>query len=174
MNIVWLWYPTAFWPDGYNFLGTTRDATTTATFSTFVVLRLYDDRGVRQPILMGQVVGEYARRIETQTPWQIAHEATRVLRGMFGVERVPDAIGCDHSAWSSDAWACGSWSYVDVSARASPATVVEADTVNDGTSAVYYAGEGLSHCNTAHGAYLSGEREVRKMIERLFRRPAMP
>jgi monoamine oxidase len=179
MNLVWLWYPTAFWPEGYNFLGATRDATRDATFSTFLVPTVYDDTGARQPILMGQVAGEYATSIETQTPMQIAREATRVLRGMFGAEAVPDAIGCDRSAWSSDPLARGSWSYVDVSAWTSSAEAdedadadeaedTEADEADEQRSAVYYAGEALSQDNTAHGAYLSGEREARRMIERLF------
>jgi hypothetical protein len=101
---------------------------------------------------------------------------------MFGAEAVPDAIGCDRSAWSSDPLARGSWSYVDVSAWTSSAEgedteageadkaekADEADKADEQRSAVYYAGEALSQDNTAHGAYLSGEREARRMIERLF------
>jgi hypothetical protein len=99
---------------------------------------------------------------------------------MFGAEAVPEAIGCDCSAWSSDPLARGSWSYVDVSACTSSAEgedteadteadeAEKADEADEQRSAVYYAGEALSRDNTAHGAYLSGEREARRMIERLF------
>jgi hypothetical protein len=134
MNVVWLWYPRVFWSEGYNFLGVTCSAAEVASFSTFLIPCLYDDRGQRQPILMGQVFGEYARRIETQTPRQVAHEATHVLRRMLGADWVPDAIGCDHSRWTSDELARGAWSYVDVSSN-EPHGLSATESVNDdGTS----------------------------------------
>ena len=65
MNLVWLWYPTAFWPEECNFLGVARDAGATGAdavedntiikFSTFLVPPVFDNFGVRQPVLMCQV-----------------------------------------------------------------------------------------------------------------------
>lgn len=61
MNLVWLWYPSVFWPSECNFLGLARrnlQTLTTSTpvkFSTFLVPKIFDNQGNRQPILMCQV-----------------------------------------------------------------------------------------------------------------------
>ena len=71
MNLVWLWYPFVFWPEECNFLGVARDRdgsavsgsgvsgegedNTVVKFSTFLVPPVFDNFGVRQPVLMCQV-----------------------------------------------------------------------------------------------------------------------
>ena len=66
MNLVWLWYPHVFWPEECNFLGVARDRdganagdnvgdNTIVKFSTFLVPPVFDNFGVRQPVLMCQV-----------------------------------------------------------------------------------------------------------------------
>jgi monoamine oxidase len=147
MNLVWLWYPEVFWPEECNFLGIARDGEPTqqpndqpaeqeeVTFTTFLIPPIYDNCGVRQPVLMCQVhfssqftyslevvllmhvvvvlqiVGPYATTIENMDDADIAAAATATLRAMFGADRVPDAIGCAHSQWGSDPFSRGSWSY---------------------------------------------------------------
>lgn len=120
MNLVWLWYPYVFWPEECNFLGVARDRdgddraedNTIVKFSTFLVPPIFDNFGVRQPVLMCQIVGPYATTIESMSDADIAAEATATLRRMFGAQiEVPDALGCAHSQWGSDPMARGSWSY---------------------------------------------------------------
>lgn len=71
MNLVWLWYPEVFWPEECNFLGVAREAggagaggaedlhnhpsEQVVKFSTFLVPPVFDNLGVRQPVLMCQV-----------------------------------------------------------------------------------------------------------------------
>lgn len=55
MNIVWLWFPTQFWPSGYNFFGVARGCDRIPDFSTFLVPVVEDQNGVRQAVLMCQV-----------------------------------------------------------------------------------------------------------------------
>lgn len=60
MNLVWLWFPHVFWPEECNFLGVARDAGANdeagVKFSTFLVPPVFDNFGVRQPVLMCQVI----------------------------------------------------------------------------------------------------------------------
>ena len=56
MNVVWLWYPTIFWPEGCNFLGVAHDKDDPAEIGTFLIPPLKDNMGKRQPILMVQVM----------------------------------------------------------------------------------------------------------------------
>lgn len=64
MNLVWLWYPHAFWPEECNFLGIARDSTRATEgaeredevrFTTFLIPPIFDNHGVRQAVLMCQV-----------------------------------------------------------------------------------------------------------------------
>jgi hypothetical protein len=110
MNLVWLWYPSMFWPDnGTNFFGVARDEEEAATFTTFLAPPMFDQNGERQPILMCQTFGEFAHRIEAMSNEEIAAQATSVLRKMFGDDVVPDPIGCVHSSWNSDPYSKCSW-----------------------------------------------------------------
>lgn len=59
MNLVWLWFPHVFWPEECNFLGVARSdgakEDEVVKFSTFLVPPVFDNFGVRQPVLMCQV-----------------------------------------------------------------------------------------------------------------------
>jgi polyamine oxidase len=71
MNLVWLWYPEVFWPEECNFLGIARDdggsngdgvacgaqkdSGGEVKFTTFLIPPVFDNHGVRQPVLMCQV-----------------------------------------------------------------------------------------------------------------------
>mmetsp|Transcript_39648 Transcript_39648/g.78924 ORF Transcript_39648/g.78924 Transcript_39648/m.78924 type:complete len:726 (+) Transcript_39648:112-2289(+) len=152
MNLVWLWYPEVFWPEECNFLGVARSAAAggvdaeedVVKFSTFLIPPIYDNFGVRQPVLMCQIVGPYATTIESMSDADIATEATATLRAMFGDSvTVPDAIGCAHSEWGSDPFSRGSWSYFPYRAdnsSFSAGSVTSAETDGRG---VYYPGSAI-------------------------------
>ena len=77
MNLVWLWFPEVFWPEECNFLGVARDGQQqvhtagiqekqqeqqcgqtegdVVKFTTFLIPPMFDNYGVRQPVLMCQV-----------------------------------------------------------------------------------------------------------------------
>ena len=49
MNLVWIWFPYKFWPDGFNFFGVTREREMETKFSTFLVIPAVDNKGNKQP-----------------------------------------------------------------------------------------------------------------------------
>lgn len=135
MNLVWLWYPYVFWPEGYNFFGVTRSDSETAMFTTFLVPALHDQFGVKQPILMAQVFGEFAIRIESMSEESVATLATATLAKMFGNE-IPNAVGCVRSTWRSDKYSKCSWTVIPpqkalTSERESKLGLFQGDTTTD-------------------------------------------
>lgn len=112
MNIVWLWYPTMFWPENCNFLGVAHNGSALVEFGTFLAPPIKDQFGKRQPVLMCQVIGKFAEAIEFMTEDEVAEQATNVLRAMFGAGAVPDAVGCLRSNWKNDRFSRGSWTHI--------------------------------------------------------------
>eukprot|EP01034_Spumella_vulgaris_P030482 gene30482-37704_t len=86
MNIVWLWYPQCFWPEDCNFLGVAHKDSALVEFGTFLAPPMFDQHGVKQAVLMCQVVGKFAEEIEYLSSQEVAARGTRVLRNIFGVD----------------------------------------------------------------------------------------
>jgi polyamine oxidase len=84
MNLVWLLFPSFFWPENVNFFGVARDVTRPPTFTTFLAPPMCDQYGHRQPVLMCQVTGALAKEVEVLSDDAIAAKAVTVLRSMFG------------------------------------------------------------------------------------------
>lgn len=165
MNIVWLWYPHQFWPEeGVNYLGVLRREMDPdeSTFTTFMCAPMFDTTGRKQPVLMCQLVGGYADKVESLTEEAIAADATAVLRRLFGASVVPDAIGCLRSSWASDEFARGSWAYHPVLREGHQ----EWEEAIEATERVLYAGEATSaeHPGTVHGAHMEGIRAAERII----------
>lgn len=166
MNLVWLWYPTQFWPSGYNFFGMARNDDDPVTLSTFLVPPMFDQFGNKQPILMCQTFGEFAKKIETMSNEDVAKLATERLRKIFGHDKVPDAVGCIHSSWSREEFSrC---SYSCISPVACHDQIRDFGVFDSGVEGIHFAGEATHqmHQGTAHGAYISGIREATKILDR--------
>jgi polyamine oxidase len=169
MNIVWLWYPHQFWPNDVNFIGISRGEAHTIAgceFSTFLVPHVHNQAGVRQAVLMAQTFGQFADEIERMSDCDIAKKATTALTPLFG--NIPDPIGCAHSAWNSDTFSRGSWSYFD---RRTKGESVVPDGPPIHCDRIVFAGEYLSTENrgTVNGAYATGARAAEHIIQQLHR-----
>lgn len=180
MNLVWLRFPKAFWPAGYNFFGLTRTSSDPVTFSTFLVHpNMRNRRGEKQAVLMCQVYGDFATKIESMTDREVADEALLVLRRVFGEESVPDVTGCTHSAWGKDPFAGGSWVHLLAEREECDAELesnkradagdhfLKNDMYENKCERVLYAGEAASkmYLGTAHGAYMSGRDTAMQIME---------
>ena len=108
-NLIWIWYPEQFWEDGYNFIGITHEADEKVDFTTFLIPHIVDNMGQKQPVLMAQVAGEFARKIETMDNQEIANRAHQTLRKIF--PNCPEAVGLMSSKWGIDPYSRGSWTY---------------------------------------------------------------
>jgi monoamine oxidase len=175
-NIVWLWFPHSFWPEGYNFVGLTRGCRVNCDFSTFLIPKIFDASGKRLALLMGQVCGDFAAAVESMEPSAVAAHAVAQLRAVFG-PTVPDCIGCISSAWRKDQFARGSWSYFDVHTPYDEITPEEQDADSEQSwpyvlGDVAFAGEYLSVDNrgTVNGAYGTGVRAAHYFLGRTSNR----
>lgn len=115
------------------------------------------------PVLMSLNAGEEARRIERASPREVRAEAMAALRDMFG-RAIPEPIAMETTHWSIDPWARGSYSFF--AAGSTPDHRRALASPIDGR--VFFAGEAteVGHFGTAHGAYLSGVRAAREVLER--------
>ncbi len=190
MNLVWLWFPARFWPVGYNFIGLARpSAVRGIQFTTFLAPPVLDRFGAFQPVLMSQVVGEYAEALESLSDEAIAAAATQLLRSMFACPgsqvTVPDPIGCGHSAWKSEQFSRGSWSlYPHVEQPNAEAAEAEEEAARlserpgAGTGrcdCIVYAGEAVAadHRGTVHGAFQSGVAQAQRLVGYLQHQPPL-
>ena len=163
MNLVILWYPFVFWPEGYNFLGVTHDTASEATFSTFLIPKIVDSNGNVAAVLVCQVFGDFAHQLEYRSKLDVAKEATDMLRRMINTN-VPDAIGCEFSSWNSDPFAKGAWSVLKTGA-----SLMDRHHLSKNENRVYFVGEHTADQfhGTLHGAFLSGKRESDKILDEI-------
>lgn len=156
LNKVVLRYGERFWPADTDFLGFA--SRVPGQFPQFVNLAAITGA----PILVAAVAGEYARALEPLTDQQIVARAQYVLRTMFPGTIVPEPLACQVTRWASDPHSRGSYSFVPVRGSLSDYDEL-ARPVDD---RLYFAGEATNRefPSTAHGAYLSGVREARRII----------
>lgn len=107
------------------------------------------------PVLLGFNSGDNGRRVEAASPEQVIAETTAVLRDMFG-PAVAAPRGVLTSAWSTDPWALGSYSFNAVGATRADRVALAAPIAGR----IFWAGEATEpdYHSTVHGAVLSGIR----------------
>lgn len=113
------------------------------------------------PILLGLNGGSYATRLETKTDEEILAEAMKSLRAMYGTT-IPEPSHYAISRRSLDENSYGAYSFVPVWATDTYYDTL-AESVDD---KLFFAGEAThrKHHSTVLGAYLSGKREVKKIV----------
>lgn len=154
LNKVALRFPRAFWPEGPEFISYV--SATYGEFTEFLDMARYTDA----PILVALTGGDFARSFEVRTDADVAGQAVRVLRNIFG-ERVPEPTQIAVTRWIGDPYARGAYSHLPVGAT--PADYDRlADPVGD---RLFFAGEATSRDfpATVHGAFLSGTRAVKRI-----------
>jgi monoamine oxidase len=119
------------------------------------------DKVVNSPILFGFTSGSTARKLEGVSTELVAARTMKSLRRMFG-KSIPDPEIVLRTAWSSDPFTHGSYSFIPVGGRGEDYEVL-AQPVSD---RVLFAGEATNRVypGTVHGAYLSGIREAERII----------
>ncbi len=115
----------------------------------------------KQPVLLGFNAGQRGIEIESMTDDAIIAEWMQILRSIYG-NNIPSPDGHLITRWNSDPYAKGSYSYIGVNAS----TADYQELGNSVNNKLFFAGEATSadHPSTVHGAFLSGEREAKKII----------
>jgi len=156
LNKVWLEFPEVFWDDvsSINFVGEDK-----GRFSEW--LSLAQDFG--RPYLLAFNAAEFGQKLEAFSDAEIIEDAMLVLRSAYG-DDVPEPTSYLISRWHSDPYSRGSYSFLRQGGRPEHRKDL-ADTVAE---KLFFAGEATStrFPATVHGAYMSGLREAKKMLER--------
>ncbi len=119
-------------------------------------------RVANKPVLLGLNSGNRGREIEAWSDEQIVGSAMQVLRSIFGAS-IPEPIDFQVTRWASDPFALGSYSFNPVGAH--PRLRRKLAEPLEGK--LYFAGEATDYdyFGTAHGAYLSGVRAAREILQ---------
>lgn len=114
------------------------------------------------PVLIGLASGKHAAKIEQMTDQAVQEEALRTLRPVYPDigEKVAEVRV---TRWKSDPYSQMSYSFIPLGGKHTDLDII-AQPVDD---KVYFAGEGTNwkYIATVHGAYLSGQRAAREILE---------
>ncbi|MCV0429268.1 MAG: FAD-dependent oxidoreductase [Roseibium sp.] len=122
---------------------------------------LYPSTG--QPVLCALNAGKFGKELEGLSEPDRRERAHKALQSMFGID-IPAPTASRSSAWQSDAFARGSYSYLPVGADTAERISLAAPL--KGT--IFFAGEATSLDNpsTVHGAYQSGLKAAEDLLSR--------
>jgi len=111
--------------------------------------------------LMTFAYADYGRKTETMTDNEIITEIMRHLKDIYGAE-IPAPTHMLRTKWSNNPNAYGAYSFTAVDTKMSHFEEM-AEAVDN---KLFFAGEHthVDYFSTAHGAYLSGIREAKKII----------
>lgn len=155
LNKLYLRFPRVFWPKGAEFINYI--APKKGEWTEWLNLYYY----LGEPVLLGFNAGRYGRAIEALPDEEIVAEAMAVLRTLYGND-IPQPEAWQITRWATDPFALGSYSYNPVGASVENRKSL-ASPVQD---RLFFAGEATSidHPATVHGAYLSGQREAKRIM----------
>ncbi len=157
LNKVVLKFPQQFWPEEYHGFGYLSEGK--AGFGEFLNWSLYSQK----PALMAFTGGSFAQKIEQLSEGEISDRIMRVLRQNYG-EPIPEPEMVMMTRWTQDPFTFGSYSYIPVGGDSGDRDLL-AEPVGD---RLFFAGEATNrdYPSTVHGAYLSGIREAKRLINR--------
>ncbi len=112
--------------------------------------------------LMTFAFADYGRQTETMTDAEVMDEIMAHLRDIYGAD-TPAPTNIRRTRWATNENSFGSYSYTAVGTEMRHFEDL-AEEVND---KLFFAGEHteVDYFSTAHGAYLSGQREAQKIID---------
>lgn len=145
----------AFWPSGHeHYLWTGAAEDDIGVFTSFFP-------EAPAAMLSGWVAGRPAARLERCGDGEIVDRALAALRQMLGQE-IPAPLAARFTRWGHDPYAFGSYSHLPPGARGE-----DYDTLAAPVERLRFAGEATfrRHPATVHGAYLSGLREARRLLD---------
>jgi len=171
LNKVILCFDRAFWDTNASLFGHI-GATTSSRGELFLFWSIY-----KAPVLIALVAGSAAKVMEHIGDGVVEARAVAVLRGIFGVENVPEPISCTVTRWGSDPWCRGSYSYIatgstgkDYDVMAEPVDSLGTPfekVMEKGKPRLFFAGEHTmrNYPATVHGAMMSGMREAARIAD---------
>jgi monoamine oxidase len=155
LNKVYLRFPKLFWPKENDVLGVVSAKGQWGEWINYF-------RYTGQPILAGFNSGQYGRYLEGLANHEVTEAAMNALRGIYG-RSIPDPTDVVMSRWAADPFTLGAYSSIPPRSSGRDYDTLAAP-IGD---RVFFAGEATSRTYpaTVHGAFLSGEREARRIAK---------
>ncbi len=114
------------------------------------------------PVLLGFNAADHGREIEAWSDEAIIASAMQTLRTIFGAN-IPEPLDTQITRWASDPFAFGSYSFNPVGYTPALRNALAKPLGQK----VFFAGEATEakHFSSAHGAYLSGLRAAKEILD---------
>ncbi len=156
LNKCYLRFPTIFWPDDQDWLEYV--PAEAGAWTEWVSLT----KVAGWPVLLGFNAAERGKHIETWTDQQIVADAMQTLRTIFG-KNIPEPADYQITRWNADPFAHGAYSFNSIGSI----PVMRDHLAESLGNTVFFAGEATErkHFGSAHGAYLSGLRAARQIMD---------
>lgn len=156
MNKIALKFSEPFWPLNNFILGNLED-NTDSLMNYINLVKI-----TRKPILVAIASGNFAISLEEMSKTDIMGLVIEDLRNMFG-SSIPEPADLTITRWNSDIHSNGSYSHVPPGASITDYNIIAEPVEN----VLFFAGEATTSVfpSTVHGAFLSGEREAKRIVE---------
>ena len=156
LNKVYFQFDAPFWDVEADLIGNIADKK--GVWAEFLNIAKYTG----QPVLLGFNAGEYGRFNETLSDEEIIADGMAALRSIYGSD-IPEPTGWQITRWAAAPFAYGSYSFLQSRANGDTYEGMGGDV----NGRLFFAGEATSrdYPSTIHGAYLSGQREARRIAE---------
>ena len=157
LNKCWLRFERVHWPSDVDWMEW--QGPQAGRWSQWVSLA----SRLKAPVLLGFHAAHEARQLEALNDKDTVAHAHEALRGMFG-SRFPAPQAAQITRWGRDPWSLGSYSF---NAVGSSGQTRQALGGSDWGGALWFAGEATEpgHFGTAHGAWMSGLRVGRALLQ---------
>ncbi|XP_076070047.1 peroxisomal N(1)-acetyl-spermine/spermidine oxidase-like isoform X2 [Oratosquilla oratoria] len=173
---IFLGFPYAWWEEGcegFSFLNPLDKQVEESEWENGL-LGFYEC--FKQPlVLCGWITGPAARAMEQCSREEVGQRCLAYLRKRLGAHyKIPDLVWCDRTAWHSNVYVQGSYSFISMKAAEMGASALDlqAPLMDDqGDPVVCFAGEAThsSYFSTVHGAVESGWREADRIMTAILR-----
>lgn len=156
-NIIALLFPEKFWPDNASFIYMGN----TDKLSCNNYINMYSS--YHKPIMYVYVGGSVAKSFEQIPIESIVANLMKSLRTIFGNE-IPFPVSYTMTSWGQDPFSYGSYSYPAIGVTKND-YIALSDPIE---SRLFFAGEATNaylYDATTHGAYFSGIREAKRLLD---------
>ena len=155
LNKFYLRFPEVFWPADVDWLE--HIPAEHGVWTEWVSFQ----RAAKRPILLGFNAADRGRAIEAWPDRRIVASAMSTLRTIYGAG-IPEPLDYQITRWATDPYSLGSYSFNPVGST----PVMRKNLAAPLKGRVFFAGEATEqdYFSTAHGAYLSGLRTAREVM----------
>jgi monoamine oxidase len=160
LDKLYLKFPRAFWQNRKETVGYLGNPVPGSSLEVSEYYTL--DAMLGKAIILGFSAGSHAKMLEDKDERELVNAAMKMFRRTYGAS-IPEPEAVVRTTWGKDPYSHGSYSFVPVGAKGSDFEAL-AEPASD---RIFFAGEAThrEHPGTVHGAYLSGVREARRIMD---------